>query len=192
MKIPRRTFFKFAAGGALGVIFTPVPWKVIDDIAIWSQNWSWIPVPPRGEPITRFTACTLCPAGCAGAGAVRGHAAGVAGGSERGRPVPGGPGGPSSGVRPCPRAAANARALGMHGGRCRGGGAQRGGERRHGGHPGPAARPHGIAGVPALSGRCSGRAVPDACGAGGCRLARHRARLGQRTAGLRPGQRRGR
>lgn len=65
MKIPRRTFFQFAAGGALGVIFTPVPWKVIDDIAIWSQNWSWIPVPPRGETTTRLTACTLCPAGCA-------------------------------------------------------------------------------------------------------------------------------
>ena len=65
MKIPRRDFISLTAGGALGVLFTPLPWKVVDDIAIWTQNWSWIPVPPRGEAHTRYTTCTLCPAGCA-------------------------------------------------------------------------------------------------------------------------------
>jgi anaerobic selenocysteine-containing dehydrogenase len=36
----------------------------MDDVAIWSQNWPWIPFPEKGE-ITRVTsACTLCPGGC--------------------------------------------------------------------------------------------------------------------------------
>ncbi len=46
------------------MMLTPVPWKVLDDAAIWTQNWPWIPVPSKGESTTRFTTCTLCPAGC--------------------------------------------------------------------------------------------------------------------------------
>ncbi|HWC00887.1 MAG TPA: hypothetical protein VG672_29475, partial [Bryobacteraceae bacterium] len=64
MKLGRRDLFKFAAGSAAGVVFTPVPWKLLEDSALWSQNWSWIPRPPRGEIRAKFTTCTLCAAAC--------------------------------------------------------------------------------------------------------------------------------
>ncbi|MGB7623216.1 MAG: molybdopterin-dependent oxidoreductase [Terriglobia bacterium] len=64
MKISRRDLFKFVGGSAVGAFLTPVPWKLIDDAAVWSQNWSWIPRPLHGEIRTKFTTCTLCPAGC--------------------------------------------------------------------------------------------------------------------------------
>jgi hypothetical protein len=64
MKLDRRDFFKFVGGSAVGLAFTPVPWTLLDDTAKWSQNWSWIPRPPKGEIRTKFTTCTLCPAGC--------------------------------------------------------------------------------------------------------------------------------
>ncbi len=64
LKSTRRDLFILSGGAAAGVFLTPVPWKLVDDVAIWSQNWSWIPRPPRGELNTRYTACTLCPAGC--------------------------------------------------------------------------------------------------------------------------------
>ncbi|MBZ5537480.1 MAG: molybdopterin-dependent oxidoreductase [Acidobacteriia bacterium] len=64
MKISRRDLFKFVGGSAVGAFLTPIPWKLIDDAAIWSQNWSWIPRPLHGEIRTKFTTCTLCPAGC--------------------------------------------------------------------------------------------------------------------------------
>ncbi|MGZ5443941.1 MAG: molybdopterin dinucleotide binding domain-containing protein [Thermoanaerobaculia bacterium] len=62
--VTRRDLFKFAGGAAAGVLLTPVPWKAIDDLAIWTQNWHWIPVPPKGPVTTRPTVCSLCPAGC--------------------------------------------------------------------------------------------------------------------------------
>lgn len=65
MKIQRRDLLKLAGGAALGAIFTPAPWKTLDDVSIWTQNWPWMPTPPRGQPVARFTTCTLCPAGCA-------------------------------------------------------------------------------------------------------------------------------
>src|SRR5512146_729883 len=64
MKLSRRDLLKFAAGSAAGSMFTPLPWKVLDDTAIWTQNWPWIPTPPKGESTTRFTTCALCPAAC--------------------------------------------------------------------------------------------------------------------------------
>jgi menaquinone reductase, molybdopterin-binding-like subunit len=63
-KFTRRHLLKFAGGSAAGVLLTPMPWKMLDDLAIWTQNGPWIPKPPRGEITTRFTGCTLCPAGC--------------------------------------------------------------------------------------------------------------------------------
>jgi anaerobic selenocysteine-containing dehydrogenase len=60
----RRDLLTVSGGALAGLFLSPVPWKLLDDVAIWSQNWSWIPRPPRGEPNTRYTACTLCPAGC--------------------------------------------------------------------------------------------------------------------------------
>jgi menaquinone reductase, molybdopterin-binding-like subunit len=60
----RRNLLKFLGGSALGTLLTPIPWKVLDDVAIWTQNWSWIPVPAGGEKQVRYTNCALCPAGC--------------------------------------------------------------------------------------------------------------------------------
>ena len=64
MTSARRNFLKYAAGASAGTFFTPVPWKVLDDVSIWSQNWSWIPRPLQGEITEAFTNCTLCPVAC--------------------------------------------------------------------------------------------------------------------------------
>ena len=65
MKNTRRDIFKFAGGAAAGVLFTPAPWRLITDTALWSENWPGIPRPARGEIRAKFTNCALCPAGCA-------------------------------------------------------------------------------------------------------------------------------
>jgi menaquinone reductase, molybdopterin-binding-like subunit len=60
----RRNFIKLLIGGAAGIHMTPLPWKLMDDVAIWTQNWPWVPVPPRGAFAHAETICTLCPGGC--------------------------------------------------------------------------------------------------------------------------------
>jgi anaerobic selenocysteine-containing dehydrogenase len=65
MKFDRRDLLKAVGGAAAGALLTPVPWKMLDDAAIWTQNWSWVPRPLRGELRVKHTTCTLCPAGCA-------------------------------------------------------------------------------------------------------------------------------
>lgn len=62
--LTRRDLFRFGAGAAAGVMLTPAPWKAIDDLSIWTQNWKWIPRPPQGPVTVRATTCSLCPAGC--------------------------------------------------------------------------------------------------------------------------------
>ena len=64
MKIDRRSFLSFAIGGAAGTALSPLPWKLIDDLSIWSQNWDWTPMPQNGEATYATSACTLCPGGC--------------------------------------------------------------------------------------------------------------------------------
>jgi len=64
MKIDRRSFLAFVIGGAAGTTLSPLPWKLTDDISIWSQNWPWTPVPPRDERAFINSTCTLCPGGC--------------------------------------------------------------------------------------------------------------------------------
>ena len=49
MALDRRDFLKFIIGGAIGTLFTPLPWKLADDISIWTQNWPWIPKVPKGK-----------------------------------------------------------------------------------------------------------------------------------------------
>ncbi len=49
MALDRRAFLKFVAGGVIGTGLTPLPWKLTDDISIWTQNWPWIPRNPEGE-----------------------------------------------------------------------------------------------------------------------------------------------
>ena len=64
MELDRRNFIKFLVGGIAGIQVTPLPWKLTDDIAIWTQNWSWVPVPPVGEFTSVKSVCSLCPGGC--------------------------------------------------------------------------------------------------------------------------------
>lgn len=64
MKLSRRCFLSFVAGGAAGTALSPLPWKLMDDVSIWSQNWPWTPVPPDGEGTYVNSTCTLCPGGC--------------------------------------------------------------------------------------------------------------------------------
>jgi len=65
MKTTRREVMMFAGGSAVGVLFTPAPWRLITDTALWSENWPGIPAPARGEIRAKYTNCSLCPAGCA-------------------------------------------------------------------------------------------------------------------------------
>ena len=64
MKIDRRSFLSFVIGGAAGTALSPLPWKLTDDLSIWSQNWVWTPIPKRGETTFVNSTCTLCPGGC--------------------------------------------------------------------------------------------------------------------------------
>ena len=64
MKVTRRDLLVWSAGAAAGLMVTPVPWKLLDDTSIWSQNWPWIPQPARGPVEVKQTSCTLCPNGC--------------------------------------------------------------------------------------------------------------------------------
>ena len=64
MELDRRNFIKLAVGGVAGVHMTPLPWKLMDDVAIWTQNWPWVPVPPVGEFTHVKTLCSLCAGGC--------------------------------------------------------------------------------------------------------------------------------
>ncbi|MFP4658439.1 MAG: menaquinone reductase molybdopterin-binding-like subunit QrcB, partial [Desulfonatronovibrionaceae bacterium] len=64
MGLDRRGFISFLVGGAAGTLFTPVPWKLLDDVSIWTQNWPWIPRVPKGAHYKADTTCKLCPAGC--------------------------------------------------------------------------------------------------------------------------------
>jgi menaquinone reductase, molybdopterin-binding-like subunit len=64
MKLSRRCFLSFAVGAAAGINLTPLPWKLTDDLSIWTQMWPWTPVPADGEYTFENTVCTLCPGGC--------------------------------------------------------------------------------------------------------------------------------
>jgi hypothetical protein len=64
MKVTRRDLLMWSAGAAAGLMVTPVPWKLLDDTSIWSQNWPWIPQPACGPVEVKQTFCTLCPNGC--------------------------------------------------------------------------------------------------------------------------------
>ena len=64
LALNRRNFLKLIVGGAVGTGLSPLPWKLTDDSAIWTQNWPWLPVPPDGEFTHVKSVCTLCPGGC--------------------------------------------------------------------------------------------------------------------------------
>jgi len=76
MKLDRRTFIElavgFSAGAGAGFMLTPVNWKLMDDMTIWSQElWPRYQLgglegrlPERGEVTHADSVCTLCPGGC--------------------------------------------------------------------------------------------------------------------------------
>lgn len=64
MKVSRRDLLLGSAGITAGFVFTPVPWKLLGDVSIWTQNWPWIPQPTHGPVETKSSVCTLCAAGC--------------------------------------------------------------------------------------------------------------------------------
>jgi hypothetical protein len=64
MKVSRRDLLIGGAGAIAGLVLSPVPWKLLGDSSIWTQNFPWIPQPARGPVETKYSACTLCEAGC--------------------------------------------------------------------------------------------------------------------------------
>lgn len=64
MKVSRRELLIGGAGALAGLVLTPVPWKLLDDVSIWTQNFPWIPQPAHGPVETKYSACTLCEGGC--------------------------------------------------------------------------------------------------------------------------------
>jgi Molybdopterin oxidoreductase Fe4S4 domain len=64
MKVSRRDLLIGSAGVTAGIFFTPVPWKLLGDVSIWTQNWRWIPQPTHGPVEAKQSVCTLCAAGC--------------------------------------------------------------------------------------------------------------------------------
>jgi anaerobic selenocysteine-containing dehydrogenase len=64
MKLTRRDLLIGTAGAAAGLLLSPVPWKLLSDISIWTQNFPWAPQPAHGPVETKYSACTLCEGGC--------------------------------------------------------------------------------------------------------------------------------
>lgn len=64
MKIDRRSFLSLGIGVVAGSALSPVPAILTDDLAIWTQNWPWVPVPETGGASYADTTCLLCPGGC--------------------------------------------------------------------------------------------------------------------------------
>jgi len=62
--LSRRAVLQLVGGSALGMLFTPLPWKVLDDVSIWTQNWPWIPKGAAGAISYAGATCTLCQAAC--------------------------------------------------------------------------------------------------------------------------------
>src|SRR5579871_2652939 len=65
MKPTRRDLLAWSGGATAGIMITPVPWKLLDDVSIWTQNWPGVPQPARGPVEVKCSFCTLCPQGCA-------------------------------------------------------------------------------------------------------------------------------
>lgn len=65
MAVDRRGFLKFVTGVSAGIMVTPVPWVLLDDLSIWTQNWPWIPSNVDGQSTYVSTVSKLCPS-CVG------------------------------------------------------------------------------------------------------------------------------
>ena len=90
MPFTRRDVLFGLGGGLAGVALTPVPWKLLDDMAIWTQHRRALPVPPRGAVTFARRGLHAVPGRLRPARALRGPAAGVGGGRAAGHPLGGG------------------------------------------------------------------------------------------------------
>lgn len=59
----RRGFLKFAAGGTVGLVASPIIWNTLYDAVYWTQNWGWIPRLKKGDNEYLPTISKLCPSG---------------------------------------------------------------------------------------------------------------------------------
>ncbi len=69
--ISRRDWLKLVGGSAIGFVFTPIPWKILDESAKWTQSSSFpygrhreAHLQSDGRISFRYTTCTLCPMAC--------------------------------------------------------------------------------------------------------------------------------
>ncbi|MDR2488564.1 MAG: molybdopterin-dependent oxidoreductase [Desulfovibrio sp.] len=65
MVLDRRGFVKCIAGASAGIMATPLPWKLLDDVSIWTQSWPWIPANVRGENFVVRVVSKTCPSSAA-------------------------------------------------------------------------------------------------------------------------------
>ncbi len=79
----RRMFLTFSLGVSAGTMLTPIPWKMTDDIAIWTQNWKWNAKVPKRAVYFSEMASKLDPSGVGVKLAInKGNAVHVAGNTE--------------------------------------------------------------------------------------------------------------
>lgn len=64
LEVSRRDLLLAGTGAAAGIALSPVPWKALDDLSIWTQRPPTPTPRPAGPLAFRFTSCTLCPAAC--------------------------------------------------------------------------------------------------------------------------------
>src|SRR5260370_11784874 len=62
MKTTRTNVFQFAGGALAGTLFTPAPWRLITDSALWGENCPGVPRPLRRATRAKCTNCHLCTA----------------------------------------------------------------------------------------------------------------------------------
>ncbi len=64
LEVSRRDLLLAGTGAAAGIALSPVPWKALDDLSIWTQRPPTPTPRPAGPLAFRFTSCSLCPAAC--------------------------------------------------------------------------------------------------------------------------------
>ncbi|HYN43006.1 MAG TPA: hypothetical protein VE129_14615 [Thermoanaerobaculia bacterium] len=64
LELSRRDLFLAGGGAVAGIALSPVPWKLLDDLSIWTQQPPTPTPRPAGPLAFRFTSCALCPAAC--------------------------------------------------------------------------------------------------------------------------------
>ncbi len=64
LELNRRDLLLAGTGAVAGIALSPVPWKLLDDLSIWTQQPPTPTPRPAGPLAFRFTSCSLCPASC--------------------------------------------------------------------------------------------------------------------------------